>query len=424
MVEKHIQSVEMSLEAIKFDRNEPNQISVKVLDQLLLPYTTKYIPIHMIDDAYRVIKNMQVRGAPAIAIVGSLSILAEVQFLQLDSQKLTQWFYDLSDWSNIKSKLLQRIEFLSSSRPTAVNLSNSLTEICQILQNTPTLLEFDSKLFQYVCKLIDDDLSNNITMGNNGAEYLLESLSQDGFQGEFGVLTICNTGSLATSGYGTALGVVRSLWAKSQSLGDGKPQAKKQKKDTVSTKLTQVFPLETRPYNQGSRLTAYELVHDKIPATLITDSMISYKIKTSPVPIKAAFVGADRIVRNGDTANKIGTFQLAIICKQFGIRFFVVAPKTTVDNVTTSGDQIVVEERKPSEFRLVTGTAVDYVSENAILNSLQEPESAKVGIAPPDVNVWNPAFDITPHELIDGIVTEKGVFTKDDKGNFQLDELF
>ncbi|CAR27273.1 hypothetical protein ZYGR_0I05470 [Zygosaccharomyces rouxii] len=414
----------MSLEAIKFDRSEPRKVSVKVLDQLLLPYTTKYIPVHTIDDGYRVIKNMQVRGAPAIAIVGSLSILTEVQFLQLDSQKSTQWFYDLSDWSNVNSKLLQRIEFLLSSRPTAVNLSNSLTEIRGILQNSSDLSDFDSKLFQYVCTLIDDDLANNITMGNNGAEYLLESLVQDGFQGEFGVLTICNTGSLATSGYGTALGVIRSLWAKSQSQGSENPPSKKQKKDAAPTKMVQVFPLETRPYNQGSRLTAYELVHDEIPATLITDSMVSYKIKTSPIPIKAAFVGADRIVRNGDTANKIGTFQLAIVCKQFGIKFFVVAPKTTIDNVTPSGDQIVVEERKPSEFRLVTGTAVDYVNESPILNDSQEPQSAKVGIAPPNVNVWNPAFDITPHEFIDGIVTEKGVFTKDDKGNFQLDKLF
>lgn len=418
----------MSLEAIKVDRREPREVSVKVLDQLLLPYTTKYIPVHTIDDGYSVIKNMQVRGAPAIAIVGSLSILTEVQFLQLDSQKTTQWFYDLSNWSSVRSRLSERIEFLLSSRPTAVNLSNSLKEICQLLENSTSLSEFDSKLFQYICKLIDDDLANNITMGDNGADYVLELLQKDGFKGDFGVMTICNTGSLATSGYGTALGVIRSLWKKSQPNADAdvdtNPPSKKPKTDDSPAKMVHVFPLETRPYNQGSRLTAYELVHDKIPATLITDSMISSKIKTSPVPIKAAFVGADRIVRNGDTANKIGTFQLAIICKQFGIKFFVVAPKTTIDNVTASGDQVVVEERKPNEFRLVTGTAIDPTTEHPILNELQEPQSARVGIAPPTINVWNPAFDITPHEFIDGIVTEKGVFTKDAGGNFQLDKLF
>ncbi|SJM82953.1 probable Methylthioribose-1-phosphate isomerase [Zygosaccharomyces bailii] len=412
----------MSLEAIKFDRSTPHKVSVKVLDQLLLPYTTKYVFVHTIDDGYRVIKNMQVRGAPAIAIVGSLSILTEVQFLQLDSQKDTQWFYDLTDWYNVKGRLFERIEFLLSSRPTAVNLANSLATVRELLEESNSLPEFDLKLFQYVCKLIDDDLANNITMGNNGAEYLLDALSNDGFHGEFGVLTICNTGSLATSGYGTALGVVRSLWAKSQSIDSN--QAKKQKTGIDRTKMVEVFPLETRPYNQGSRLTAYELVHDGIPTTLITDSMIAYKIKTSPIPIKAAFVGADRIVRNGDTANKIGTFQLAIICRQFGVKFFVVAPKTTIDNVSATGDSIVVEERNPNEFRLVAGTALDPCTEKPLLNSSQEPQSAKVGIAPPTVKVWNPAFDVTPHELIDGIVTEQGVFTKDSRGEFNLDKLF
>lgn len=420
--QEYFTSFFMSLEAIKFDRSVPKKVSVKVLDQLLLPYTTKYVVVNTIDDGYSVIKNMQVRGAPAIAIVGSLSVLTEVQFLQLDSQKDTQWFYDLADWSNVKSKLFERIAFLLSSRPTAVNLANSLAEIRKLLEGSNGLLEFDANLFQYVCKLIDDDLANNITMGNSGADFLLDSLSKDGFHDEFGVLTICNTGSLATSGYGTALGVIRSLWSKSQCLEEH--QAKRQKTCADRAKMVHVFPLETRPYNQGSRLTAYELVHDNIPATLITDSMIAYKIKTSAVPIKAAFVGADRIVRNGDTANKIGTFQLAIICKHFGIKFFVVAPKTTIDNVSVNGESIVVEQRKPNEFRLVAGTAVDPLTERPILNGSKEPQTAKVGIAPPSVTVWNPAFDITPHELIDGIVTEQGVFTKDSKGEFNLDKLF
>lgn len=417
-------ATEMSLEAIKFDRSEPRRVAVKVLDQLLLPYTSKYVPIYTIDDGYSVIKTMQVRGAPAIAIVGTLSVLAEVQLLQLESYTKSQWFYDLSSWEGVRKRLLERIDFLLSSRPTAVNLFNSIKDIRLILGEAQSLHDLDGKLFTYTCRLIDQDLSNNVKMGDNGASFLLNALEEEGFEGDFAVLTICNTGSLATSGYGTALGVIRSLWKDSLAKSSSK-NAKRPKLTNAASKLTHVYPLETRPYNQGSRLTAYELVHDEIPATLITDSSIAYRIKTSPIPVKAAFVGADRIVRNGDTANKIGTFQLAIICKQFNIKFFVVAPRTTIDGVTETGDGIIVEQRKPNEFRLVAGTAIDPETELPILSTTSnEPQSAKVGIAPPDIDVWNPSFDVTPHDFIDGIITEKGVFTKGTDGRFELDELF
>lgn len=416
----------MSLEAIKFDRTIRTEVSVKVLDQLLLPYTTKYIPIHTIDDGYGAIKSMQVRGAPAIAIVGTLSVLLESQLLLNKSFTQSLYTYDCSTWENLKKSLSMRLDFLLSSRPTAVNLSNSIKVISSFLTDSKDLEEFNSTLYNYVCNLIDEDLANNIQMGDNGAKYLLESLDNENFKDDFAVLTICNTGSLATSGYGTALGVIRSLWNDSQSKTTSTASNNKRVKKLADTKakMVHVFPLETRPYNQGSRLTAYELVHDDIPATLITDSSIAYRIKTSPIPIKAAFVGADRIVRNGDTANKIGTLQLAIICKQFGIKFFVVAPKTTIDNVSKTGDEIVVEERKANEFRLVTGTLVDSITEQPVLDDNNEPISTKVGIAPPNINVWNPSFDITTHDLIDGIVTEKGVFTKDINGRFDLESLF
>lgn len=413
----------MSLEAIKFDRRNPKNVSVSILDQLLLPYSTKYIPIYTIDDGFSVIKTMQVRGAPAIAIVGSLSVLMETQLMSMESFTKTQYYYNLSNWDDIRSRLLERLDFLLSSRPTAVNLANSLTEIKIVLKNATSLADFNEKLYQYVCKLIDEDLANNIRMGDNGADFLLNSLRNDGFNDDFAVLTICNTGSLATSGYGTALGVIRSLWKQSQ-CNSSESNPEKKAKLNNNPKMVRVFPLETRPYNQGSRLTAYELTHDKIPATLIPDSSIAYRIRTSPIPIKAAFVGADRIVRNGDTANKIGTLQLAIICKQFGIKFFVVAPKTTIDNVTTHGDDIIVEERNPNEFKIVTGTTMDMETNEPKLNEKGEPYSAKVGIAPPDIDVWNPAFDITPHEFIDGIVTEEGVFTKNNNGQFELESLF
>ncbi|CCH61116.1 hypothetical protein TBLA_0E00550 [Henningerozyma blattae CBS 6284] len=418
----------MSLEAIRFNRINPKKISVEVLDQLLLPYVTKYLPIYNISDGYAVIKSMQVRGAPAIAIVGALSVLLETQHLLNTQDKLETSIYgsDLQNWGAIKFKLFTRLDFLLSSRPTAVNLSNALKDIRLIaLDPKITSLEsFNQFLFTFVCKLVDDDLSNNIKMGNNGAKFLLDSLKAENFNEDFAVLTICNTGSLATSGYGTALGVIRSLWNDSQSKVGLLPS--EQALSDSKAKLTHVYPLETRPYNQGSRLTAYELIHDKIPTTLITDSSIAYRIKTSKIPIKAAFVGADRIVRNGDTANKIGTFQLAIICKQFGIKFFVVAPKTTIDNVTETGDGIIVEERKPNEMKLVTGTSMHPETEEVLIDEKSGSiMTHKVGIAPPDVDVWNPSFDVTPYNFITGIVTEEGVFTRNPKTDkFELDELF
>lgn len=414
----------MSLEAIKFDRSNKKNVSVRVLDQLLLPYTTKYLPVYTIDDGYAVLKSMQVRGAPAIAIVGALSVLLETQLMLNDHFVKNQYFYDTSNWSNFQTRFLERLDFLLSSRPTAVNLSNSLKIINMLVKKSTNIDELNDKIYQYTCQLIDDDLNNNIKMSDNGAKFLLDSLAKEGFEGEFAVLTICNTGSLATSGYGTALGVIRSLWKNSVSKSGRK--VKKAKTEAVEPKprMTHVYPLETRPYNQGSRLTAYELTQENIPGTLITDSSIAYRIKTSPIPIKAAFVGADRIVRNGDTANKIGTFQLAIICKQFGIKFFVVAPKSTIDNITENGDGIIVEERKANEFKLVTGTLIDSNTEKPVLSENNEPISAKVGITPPEIDVWNPAFDITTHDLIEAIITEEGVFTKDVNGEFNLESLF
>lgn len=409
----------MSLQAISFDRIKGNA-KVKVLDQLLLPYQTQYLTINTIDDGYRVIKNMQVRGAPAIAIVGALSILLECQLLLNEGFVKTQWYYDVEKFG---SRLNERLDFLLSSRPTAVNLSNAITDIRGLI--VENLKDTYEALFEYACKVIDEDFANNYRMGENGADHLLKELQEDFFSDDFALLTICNTGSLATSGYGTALGVIRSLYNRTKEFEGKDPEAKKQKTETVpQPKMAHVFPLETRPYNQGSRLTAYELMYEKIPATLITDSSISYLISTSKIPIKAAFVGADRIVRNGDTANKIGTYQLSIICKRFGIKFYVVAPTTTFDTKSETGNEIVVEERPSNEFRLVQGTLVDSETEKVVLDDKGAPVKAKVGITPPEMPVWNPSFDVTPFENIDGIVTERGVFTKGEDKKFHLEELF
>lgn len=204
--------------------------------------------------------------------------------------------------------------------------------------------------------------------------------------------------SLATAGYGTALGVIRSLHAN----GD----------------LQQAFCTETRPYNQGSRLTAFELIHDKIPATLITDSMAAalLRLKGPKERIAAIVVGADRVAANGDTANKIGTYQLAIIAKYHRVAFLVAAPRTTIDMQTKSGADIIIEERAGQEMTMIKGPRFDGVDLD-----LSKPEV--VSIAAKGIDVWNPAFDITPASLIDGIITEVGVAEKGEDGEFDLAKI-
>jgi len=201
--------------------------------------------------------------------------------------------------------------------------------------------------------------------------------------------------SLATAGYGTALGVIRSLHANGS--------------------LKRAFCTETRPYNQGSRLTAFELVHDNIPATLITDSMASalLRLKGPSERIAAIVVGADRVAGNGDTANKIGTYQLAITAKHHGVKFLVAAPRTTIDLETKSGADIEIEERPGKEMTMIKGPRFDGVDLD-----LSQPET--VSIAAKGIDVWNPAFDVTPAELIDGIITEIGVVEKGADGKFDL----
>ncbi|KAH3688216.1 hypothetical protein WICPIJ_000802 [Wickerhamomyces pijperi] len=421
----------MSLEAIKFTRSAPYELTI--LDQLLLPYTSKYITINTIVDAYNAIKLMQVRGAPAIAIVGTLSVVVELSHF-LNGKFQGQAHYDLQNIQNLKLQIIERLRFLITSRPTAVNLANAINEVIEIVirSQATSVDELFPEILKFATDLYDDDFKNNFKLGENGKAWILNELEKDGFKGDFSILTICNTGSLATSGYGTALGVVRSLWSHSKEFqtasSEDEPATKKAKSDVI--KLSKCYPLETRPYNQGSRLTAYELVYEKIPSQLITDSMVTYLISTlnkdpnSP-PIKACVVGADRIVRNGDTANKIGTFQLSLICAKFGIKFLVVAPKTTIDLNTVHGDDIVVEQRPAIEFQNVSGGIIDPQTNQVVRDQTTGFAIAgKVGVAAPGIEVWNPSFDVTPHEYIDGIVTEDGVITKDSNGDFDLVSLF
>lgn len=297
------------------------------------------------------------RGAPAIAIVGTLSIALELKRCN---------FTSIDD---MKNHLQSKFDYLLTARPTAVNIAESAKRFIQQLSTFDPegdVSETRNNLVRNMEAMLEDDLKGNQTMGKYGSEEIARHLNGR----KAVVLTHCNTGALATGGYGTALGVIRSLHSKGL--------------------LEHVYCTETRPYNQGARLTAYELVHEHIPATLVCDSMTALLMKEKR--IDAIVVGADRIVSNGDVANKIGTFQLAIIAQYHGVRFYVAAPVSTIDYNLQNGRQITIEERPSGEMLCVNGKRV-----------------AAEGIA-----CWNPAFDVTPAALITGgIVTEKGVFAAD-----------
>lgn len=308
----------------------------------------------------RVIKitcHLQVRGAPAIAIVGTLSIalgLKRCDFTSID---------------DMKTYVQSNFQYLLTARPTAVNIAESAKEfVRQVSALDPSSdvhLARDS-LIENMEAMLEEDLNANQTMGKYGSEEIAKHLNGQ----KAVILTHCNTGSLATGGYGTALGVIRSLHS--------------------ADLLDHVYCTETRPYNQGARLTAYEFVHDKIPATLICDSMAALLMKEKR--IDAVLVGADRIVSNGDVANKIGTFQLAIAAQYHSVLFYVVAPVSTIDFGLQEGGQIAIEERPSGEMLCVNGKRV----------------------AAEGIGCWNPAFDVTPAALITGgIVTEKGIFAAD-----------
>lgn len=397
-----------TLQAIKFDKSN---IKLDILDQLLLPYSTTYIKIETIEDAFQAIKKMQVRGAPAIAIVGAFSIAVEVYH-----------YVKTGDNDRNIGDLIESIDYLVTSRPTAVNLSNACNEIKDALNKfdkSEKLTETHSKiLIDYSVKLYEDDLSNNFKIGENGVNYIIKTLKEERFSGPFSIMTICNTGSLATSGHGTALGIIRSAYS---SLS--------KEASTEDFYLDHVYPCETRPYNQGAKLTTYELNYEQIPFTLICDNMASALISTLnkkkkavkglSAPVKFIIVGADRVVKNGDAANKIGTFQLSTIASHFNnldntqkVKFIVAAPKTTIDMKTTTGDDIEIEERPANELTTLKGP---------VLDGNNVGEKLVVGIATPGISVWNPAFDVTPHELIDSIVTEDPkVFEKNVHGEFEL----
>ncbi|EXB38978.1 Methylthioribose-1-phosphate isomerase [Morus notabilis] len=362
-------SQDNTLQAICYKRG-----SLRLLDQRKLPLETAYLDIRDSTDGWHAIKDMVVRGAPAIAIAAALSLAVEVSNLDPFDGSI----------SDAVSYLIMKLDYLVSSRPTAVNLSDAATKLKEVISKASDTASEAKNIFQAFIDaaeiMLEDDVASNKAIGSYGADFLYRH-ADDGSK-KFSVLTHCNTGSLATAGFGTALGVIRALHTQGV--------------------LKRAYCTETRPFNQGSRLTAFELVHDNIPATLIADSAAAALMKDGRV--SAVVVGADRVAANGDTANKIGTYSLALIAKHHNVPFFVAAPLTSIDLSLSSGQEIVIEERSPKELLHTRGGLGEQV--------------AASGIA-----VWNPAFDVTPANLISGIITEKGVITKVDTEEFDIKDF-
>lgn len=348
-----------TLESIKYQRG-----SLQLLDQRKLPLDTTFDEIHTVQDVWTAIKEMRVRGAPAIAVSAALGIAVATERKVLAKE--------LTSGEEVRTFLLESCDYVMTSRPTAVNLFNCLADLKKsivALDGGKSAAEFADAFVTLAEAVFAEDVAFNEGIMKHGAAHILAGTGADAEKVR--VLTICNTGALATSRYGTALGVVRQLF--------------------YSGRLEQVYACETRPWNQGARLTVYECVQEGMPCTLICDGAASSLMRSRR--IDAVVVGADRICQNGDTANKIGTYNLAVAAKYHGIKFYVAAPSTTLDAKTASGDQVEIEERETTEITTNMQTKQRVVADGPLLS------------------IWNPVFDITPGELITGgIITEKGVF--------------
>jgi len=325
----------------------------RMVDQTVVPYEFKYVDIKTGQQMYDAIQTMVVRGAPAIGIAGAHGVA--LYALELACKNLTR--------EEFISKLIESSKYLASSRPTAVNLRWAIEKQIELIKNSKSDIKgIVQELIQNGIELENEDIEINKKIGDFGAQVVPKGAT---------ILTHCNAGALATVGYGTALGVVRSAYAKDNTI--------------------QVFADETRPRQQGARITTFELVMDKIPVTLITDGMCSYFMKKGMIDM--VVVGADRIAANGDTANKIGTYTVAIAANYHNIPFYIAAPLSTIDISIKSGEEIPIEERDHEEVTHINGKS----------------------ICAEGTRVINPAFDVTPNELITGIITEVGILKTDYK---------
>jgi len=329
----------------RYDRIRPIRWmggALELLDQRKLPFQTEYIRAESSNAVADAIHALIVRGAPAIGIAAAWGVVLAARDIDADDGKAALM------------QLEPAIQRLNAARPTAVNLAWALARMRAALHGAGS--GWRDGLEREARNIETEDLAANRAMGGMGAALISPGS---------GVLTHCNTGSLATAGFGTALGVIRA------GVAEGR--------------IARVFAGETRPWNQGARLTVWELQQDGIDAILIADAAASHLMKSGAV--QWVVVGADRICANGDTANKIGTYQLAIAARHHGVKFMVVAPSSTVDMATASGDLIEIEERDPAEL-------LSHRGERTVADGIE---------------AWNPVFDVTPHALIDAIVTERGV---------------
>jgi len=319
---------------------------VRFIDQRKLPTEETYVTCHGYEEVAEAIRNMTVRGAPAIGVAAAMGIALGVRDAEAGHvSELRRAFEEICDT-------------MGSTRPTAVNLFWAIQRMkdkFELLSELP-VDRIRLEMIAEAQRMYLEDIAANEAMGRHGATLLPSS---------GGVLTHCNAGALATCGYGTALGVIRAAVEQGKKL--------------------HVYADETRPFLQGSRLTAWELMQDGIPTTLIADSMAGAIMKQGK--IGAVVVGADRIAANGDVANKIGTYTVAILAKEHGIPFYVAAPISTVDLETPDGSKIPIEQRNPREVTHIAGKQM----------------------VPDGVQVENPAFDVTPAKYIAAIITERGI---------------
>jgi methylthioribose-1-phosphate isomerase len=321
---------------------------VRMLDQTKLPLETVYNECKDYQTVARGIRELWVRGAPAIGISAAMG-------LALGARQISA-----STFEEFWPKFEEICSHMAATRPTAVNLFWAIERIKKFVQENRDkgVDAIHDLLIQESQRMLEEDVETNKRIGSYGSVFVAD---------DDNLITHCNAGSIATAGYGTAEGVMRAA------VEEGKK--------------IHVYVDETRPVLQGARLTAWELMQEKIPCTLITDNMAGYFMYHDMIDL--AIVGADRIARNGDVANKIGTYSLAVLCKEHGIPFYVAGPLSTVDFTMESGYQIPIEERDHREVTHIFG---------------------KVQIAPDGVNVANPAFDVTPARYITAIITEKGAF--------------
>jgi len=322
--------------------------AVVMIDQRKLPGQEIYVHCKTANEVARAIKTMVIRGAPAIGVAAAMGIALGMR--RSKAQGTRQFAVEFN----------KICELMASTRPTAVNLFWAIDRMKRTfaggVQAGQSVEELKGLLEQDANAIHDEDVASCRAMGQHGAELVPEDAR---------ILTHCNAGALATAGYGTALGVIRAA--------------------AEQGKVRQVFADETRPFLQGARLTAWELVRDRVPTTVITEGMAGPLMRQGEIDF--VVVGADRIAANGDVANKIGTYTVAMLANAHGIPFYVAAPLSTIDLATPDGDRIPIEQRSAREMTHLGSTQ----------------------LAPEGASVWNPAFDVTPHTLVSGIITEKGI---------------